>query len=144
MSAAGRVAPAVRPAHLAADFFDPEHLWEEHSPVSSVLRALHTALGDRIAERADLLIAQLTSPDPATRYDAIAMAEDIPGPLPRPVLTRLLDLLPDDWAAARMIDCGFSAWLGGRLTVAPEDTALLLDTLADHMATLRSTHGPDV
>ncbi|MFF7098433.1 HEAT repeat domain-containing protein [Streptomyces rubradiris] len=138
------VAPMVRPAHLAADFFDPEHPWEEHSPVSSVLRTLHTALGDRIAERADLLVAQLTSPDAATRYDAIAMAEDLPGPLPRPVLDRLLDLLPDDWAAARMIKRGFSAWAGGQLTVAPEDTALLLDTLADHMATLRSIHGPDV
>ncbi|WDM16016.1 HEAT repeat domain-containing protein [Streptomyces lavenduligriseus] len=138
------VAPTVRPAHLAADFFDPEHPWEEHSPVSSVLRTLHTALGNRITERADLLVAQLTSPDPATRYDAIAMAEDLPGPLPRPVLDRLLALLPDDWAAARMIKRGFSAWAGGRLTVAPEDTALLLDTLADHMATLRTTHGPDV
>ncbi|GGS10346.1 MULTISPECIES: HEAT repeat domain-containing protein [Streptomyces] len=137
------VAPAVRPAHLAAAFFDPEHPWEEHSPVSSVLRALHTALGDRIAERADLLVAQLTSPDAATRYDAIAMAEDIPGPLPSPVLTRLLDLLPDDWAAARMITRGFTG-RGSRLTVAPGDTALLLDTLADHMATLRNIHGPDV
>ncbi|MEU5083077.1 MULTISPECIES: hypothetical protein [Streptomyces] len=106
------VAPAVRPVHLAADFFDPEHPWEEHSPVSSVLRTLHTALGDRIAERADLLVAQLTSPDAATRYDAIAMAEDLPGPLPRPVLDRLLALLPDDWAAARMIKRGFSAWTG--------------------------------
>ncbi|MER7226065.1 HEAT repeat domain-containing protein [Streptomyces rubradiris] len=138
------VAPTVRPVHLAADFFDPEHPWEEHSPVSSVLRALHTALGDRIAERADLLVAQLTSPDAATRYDALAMAEDIPGPLPRPVLTHLLALLPDDWAAARMIKRGFSAWLRGRFTVAAEDTALLLDTLADHMATLRDIHGPDV
>ncbi|MDN3260780.1 hypothetical protein QWJ26_13345 [Streptomyces sp. CSDS2] len=144
-SSRGRsVAPMVRPVHLAADFFDPEHSWEEHSPVSSVLRALHTALGDRITERTDLLIAQLTSPDAATRYDAIVMAEDLPGPLPRPVLARLLDLLPDDWAATRMIKRGFSAWAGGRFTVAPEDTALLLDTLADHMATLRTTHGPDV
>ncbi|MFF9526890.1 hypothetical protein ACF1DV_33675 [Streptomyces achromogenes] len=108
------------------------------------MRTLHTALGDRIAERAELLVAQLTSPDPATRYDAIAMAEDLPGSLPRPVLARLLDLLPDDWAAACMIKRGFSGWRGGHFTVAAEDTALLLDTLADHMATLRTTHGPDV
>lgn len=138
------VAPTVRPAHLAADWFDPDHLWEEHSPVSSVLRTLHTALGDRIADRTALLVAQLTSPDAATRYDAIDMAKDLPGPLPRLVLTSLLDLLPDDWAAARIIQGGFSKRWGGRLRIAPEDTELLLDTLYDHMATLRTAYGPDV
>ncbi|MFC8368313.1 HEAT repeat domain-containing protein [Streptomyces sp. NPDC057239] len=138
------VVPTVRPAHLAADFFDPDHVWEEHSPLSSVLRALHTALGDRISDRTALLVAQLTSPDAATRYDAIAMAQDLSGPLPHPVLTRLLDLLPDDLAAAQIIRGGLSRWSGGRLTIAPEDTELLLDTLTDHMATLRTTHGPDV
>ncbi|CAL9329448.1 HEAT repeat domain-containing protein [Streptomyces sp. enrichment culture] len=137
-------APTVRPAHLAVDRFDPDHIWEEHSPLSSVLRTLHTALGDRIPDRTALLVAQLTSPDAATRYDAIAMAKDLPGPLPHPVLARLLDLLPDDLAAAQIISGGFSRWQGGQLTVAPEDTELLLDTLTDHMATLRTTHGPDV
>ncbi|MEU9204829.1 HEAT repeat domain-containing protein [Streptomyces sp. NPDC048332] len=138
------VVPTVRPAHLAAEHFDPDHPWEEHSPLSSVLRTLHTTLGDRIAERTALLVAQLTSPDAATRYDAIAMTKDLPGTLPRPVLTALLDLLPDDWAAARTIQGGFSQWFGGRLRVAPEDTELLLDTLDDYMATLRAAHGPDV
>ncbi|MEU2502351.1 MULTISPECIES: HEAT repeat domain-containing protein [Streptomyces] len=138
------VAPTVRPVHLAVDRFDPDYLWEEHSPISSVLRTLHTALGDRIADRTALLVAQLTSPDAATRYDAITMAKDLPGPLPRPVLTSLLGLLPDDWAAARIIQGGFSQWWGGRLTIAPEDTGLLLDALDDHMATLRTAYGPDV
>ncbi|MFI9213889.1 HEAT repeat domain-containing protein [Streptomyces sp. NPDC053253] len=139
------VAPAVRrPAHLATDCFDPDHPWEEHSPVSSVLRTLHTTLGDRIAERTALLVAQLTCPDAAIRYDAIAMTKDLPGTLPRPVLASLLDLLQDDWAAARIIQGGFSQWWGGRLRIAPEDTELLLDTLADHMDTLRTAHGPDV
>ncbi|MFI8370918.1 HEAT repeat domain-containing protein [Streptomyces sp. NPDC085466] len=138
------VAPTVSPAHLAADFFDPDHIWQEHSPVSSVLRTLHTVLGDRIAERSDLLVAQLSSPDTATRYDAIAMAECLPGPLPRPVLRRLLALLPDDWAAARMTRGGFSTWHGGRLRVAPEDTTLLLDTLAEYTVIQRSVHGSDV
>lgn len=138
------VAPTMHPAHLAAEHFDPDHPWEEHSPLSSVLRTLHTTLGDRIAERATLLVAQLNSPDAATRYDAIAMAKDLPGTLPRPVLTSLLDLLPDDWAAARTIQGGFSQRLGGRLRLAPEDTALLLDTLDDYLATLRAAHGPDV
>ncbi|MER6884856.1 HEAT repeat domain-containing protein [Streptomyces althioticus] len=126
------------------DRFDPDHCWEEHSPISSVLRTLHTALGDRIADRTALLVAQLTSPDAATRYDAIAMTEDLPGSLPRPVLTSLLGLLPDDWAAARVIQGGFSQWWGGWLTNAPEDTGLLLDALDDHMATLRTAYGPDV
>ncbi|MCP9985352.1 HEAT repeat domain-containing protein [Streptomyces sudanensis] len=136
--------PTVRPTHLAADFFDPDHIWEEYSPISSVVRALHTALDDRIPDRTALLVAQLTSSDAATRYDAIAMAKDLPGSLPRPVLTRLLDMLPDDLAAAQIISGGFSRWQGGRLTVASEDVELLLDALADHMAGLRTAHGPDV
>ncbi|MFF0540697.1 HEAT repeat domain-containing protein [Streptomyces coelicoflavus] len=137
-------APTVRPPHLAVERFDPDHLREEHSPLSSVLRTLHSVLGDRTADRTALLVAQLTSPDAATRYDAVAMAKDLPGPLPRPVLTSLLDLLPDDWAAVRIIQGGFSQWWGDRLTVAPGDIDLLLDTLDDHMATLRAAYGPDV
>ncbi|WP_327309096.1 HEAT repeat domain-containing protein [Streptomyces sp. NBC_01298] len=137
------VAPAVRPAHLAADFLDPGHPWKVHSPISSVLRTLHTALGDRVEHRSALLIAQLTSPDAATRYDAIAMAKDLPGSLPHPVLTHLLDLLPDDWPAAE-ITRALSKWRGGGLSIAPEDTDLLLDTLTDYTANLRTAHGPDV
>ncbi|MFE4589190.1 hypothetical protein [Streptomyces laurentii] len=133
----------VRPAHLAAEFFDPDHLWEEHSPISSALRTLHTALGDCVPERTDLLVAQLSSHDTATRYDAIAMAEDLPGPLPRPVLAGLLALLPDDWAASRMLVGGFGTSTG-RFEVAPEDTALLTGALADHLAMLRVAHGPGV
>jgi hypothetical protein len=133
----------VRPVHLAAEFFDPDHVWEEHSPISSALRTLHTALGDRVPERTDLLVAQLSSPDTATRYDAIAMAKDLPGPLPRPVLAGLLALLPDDWAASRMFMEGFGTY-NGRLEVAPEDTALFTGALADHLAMLRAAHGPDV
>ncbi|MEU1493558.1 hypothetical protein ABZ456_25305 [Streptomyces sp. NPDC005776] len=34
--------------------------------------------------------------------------------------------------------------LADRLTIAPEDTGLLLDTLDNHMATLRTAYGPDV
>ncbi|MFE4863116.1 HEAT repeat domain-containing protein [Streptomyces sp. NPDC056670] len=137
------VAPTVRPVHLAAEFIDPGHPWKVHSPISSVLRALHTALGDRVDHRGALLIAQLTSPDAATRYDAIAMAKDLPGSLPRPVLTHLLDMLPDDWAAAQ-ITCALSKWRGGGLPIAAEDTDLLLDTLTDYTANLRTTHGSDV
>ncbi|WP_392900887.1 HEAT repeat domain-containing protein [Streptomyces sp. LN699] len=137
------VAPTVRPTHLAADFVDPDHPWKVHSPISSVLRALHTALGDRVEDRTALLIAQLTSPDAATRYDAIAMAKDLPGCLPRPVLTHLLDLLPDDWAAAKITRAS-GTWLGRGLSIAPEDTDLLLDTLTNYTANLRTAHGPDV
>ncbi|MFE7547964.1 hypothetical protein [Streptomyces gardneri] len=39
---------------------------------------------------------------------------------------------------------GLSQWWGGRLRIALEDTERLLDTLADHMATLRTVHGADV
>ncbi|MEU1436373.1 hypothetical protein ABZ438_20105 [Streptomyces sp. NPDC005786] len=34
--------------------------------------------------------------------------------------------------------------MADRLTIAPEDTGLLLDTLDNHMATLRTAYGPDV
>ncbi|MFE4658858.1 HEAT repeat domain-containing protein [Streptomyces hydrogenans] len=137
------VASVIRPAHLATEHFDPDHPWEEHSPLSSVLRTLHTALGDRTAERTDLLVAQLNNPNAAIRYDAIPMTKHLPDALPRPVLTSLLNLLPDDWAAARIIQGRLSQWWSGRLQIAPEDTELLLDTLADYTATLRTAHGPD-
>ncbi|MEU0979173.1 HEAT repeat domain-containing protein [Streptomyces griseus] len=138
------VVSQVLPPHLAAERFDPDHHGEEHSPISSVLRTLHTALGELVAERTALLVAQLNSADAATRYDAIAMTKDLPGTLPRPVLTSLLGLLPDDWAAVLVIQGGFSQWWGSRLRIAPEDSELLLDAVADHMATLRITYGGDV
>ncbi|EST20512.1 HEAT repeat domain-containing protein, partial [Streptomyces roseochromogenus] len=39
-----------------------------------LLRTLHTALGDRVAERTALLRGQLTSPDPVDRCNAVWMA----------------------------------------------------------------------
>ncbi|MFI9587051.1 HEAT repeat domain-containing protein [Streptomyces sp. NPDC052236] len=135
--------PGPRPEHLAAAYFDPHHPWAEHSPISSVLRTLHTALGDRAADRATLLAEQLTSADTATRYDAIEMAMDFPGQFPRDLTLLLLDLLPDPYAASRITN-GLSRWPGGALTIAPEDTMTVCDALADYTAGQCAAHGPDV
>ncbi|MFB7611640.1 hypothetical protein [Streptomyces gardneri] len=59
---------------------------------------------DQVAEASCAVRAQHA----AIRYDAIAMTKDLPGTLPRPVLASLLVLLQDDWAAARIIQGGFS------------------------------------
>ncbi|WP_406323029.1 HEAT repeat domain-containing protein [Streptomyces sp. NBC_01637] len=135
--------PGPRAEHLAATCFDPHHPWPEHSPISSVLRSLHAALGDRAADRATLLTEQLTSADTATRYDAIEMAKDFPGSLPQDLTLLLLDLLPDPYAASRITN-GLSRWMSGALTIAPEDTTTVCDALADYTAGQRAAHGPDV
>ncbi|MFF2526605.1 hypothetical protein [Streptomyces liangshanensis] len=132
-----------RPGHLAATYADPHHPWPAHSPLSAVLRTLHAALGDRTTDRAALLAEQLTSPDAATRYDAIEMARDFPGPLPRDLVLLLLGLLPDPYAASR-ITAGLSRWLSGDLTVAPEDTSTVRDALSDYTATQRAERGAAV
>ncbi|MEU6089935.1 HEAT repeat domain-containing protein [Streptomyces sp. NPDC047085] len=41
---------------------------------ASLLRTLHTALGDRVGDRSALLTGQLTSPDPVDRCNAVWMA----------------------------------------------------------------------
>ncbi|MER7739535.1 hypothetical protein ABTX34_14615 [Streptomyces sp. NPDC096538] len=64
----------------------------------------------------------------AARYDVIAIAQDLPGPPPRPVLARLLGLFSDDSAAVQIIRGGFSRWWGGRLSIVPGDTELVLGT----------------
>ena len=135
--------PGPRPEHLAATYFDSHHPWPEHSPISSVLRTLHKALGDRAADQATLLTEQLTSLDTATRYDAIEMAKDFPSPLPRDLTLLLLNLLPDPYAASRITN-GLSRWRSGTLTIAPEDTGTVCDALAAYTAGQRAAHGPDV
>lgn len=136
---------STRPEHLAANHFDRQHHWPEHSPVSSVIRALHVALGDRVHDRAALLAEQLTSSDIATRYDAVEMAKDFPGPLPRDLTLLVLRLLlPDDPYIAGRITHGLSRWWGSALSVALEDTATACDALAAYVATQRGEHGPDV
>ncbi|MEU6011083.1 hypothetical protein [Streptomyces sp. NPDC047453] len=80
----GRDTPpsSTRPEHLAATYRDRHYIWPEHSPVSSVVRALLAALGERATDRAALLAEQLTSSDTGTRYDAVEMARIFPARCP--------------------------------------------------------------
>ncbi|WP_318212266.1 HEAT repeat domain-containing protein [Streptomyces sp. SJL17-1] len=67
------------PPHIAAAFEDLERHSRLHAPTTSLLRTFHGVLDHRVPERTLLLTAQLRSPDPATRYDAIRMAQDLIG-----------------------------------------------------------------
>ncbi|MFC9705223.1 HEAT repeat domain-containing protein [Streptomyces sp. NPDC056943] len=67
------------PPHIAAAFEDLERHNRLHAPTTSLLRTFHGVLDHRVPERTLLLTAQLRSPDPATRYDAIRMAQDLIG-----------------------------------------------------------------
>ena len=49
-------------------------LWPSDEEGSQLLRTLHTALDDRVADRTALLDGQLTSPDPSDRCNAVWMA----------------------------------------------------------------------
>ncbi|MFF1795374.1 HEAT repeat domain-containing protein [Kitasatospora sp. NPDC058263] len=62
---------------LAAIFDDLDRHGRIHAPTTELLTTLHRALDARVPERTALLIAQLRSPDRATRHDAITMTWDL-------------------------------------------------------------------
>ncbi|MFD3657804.1 HEAT repeat domain-containing protein [Streptomyces sp. NPDC058620] len=64
------------PPQIAAAFADMERHNRIHAPTTGLLRTFHRVLDHRLPERTALLTEQLRSPDPATRYDAIRMAQD--------------------------------------------------------------------
>ncbi|MGW9448577.1 HEAT repeat domain-containing protein [Streptomyces sp. NPDC055632] len=64
------------PGYVAAAFADLERHGRVHA-TTPLLTAFHTALGTRVEDRTALLSAQLRSPDPGTRYDAIDMARSL-------------------------------------------------------------------
>lgn len=88
------------PAHIAAVFADLERHGRRHAATTPLLTAFHTALDTRAEDRTALLTEQLRSPDPGTRYDAIAMARSLITSLrgEHTALVRLIAdcLLPDD------------------------------------------------
>ncbi|MFJ5741044.1 HEAT repeat domain-containing protein [Streptomyces microflavus] len=67
------------PPQIAAAIEDLERHGRVHAPTTSLLKALHTLLGDRVLERTALLAEQLCSADPGVRYDAISMARELMG-----------------------------------------------------------------
>ncbi|MFF5639515.1 HEAT repeat domain-containing protein [Streptomyces sp. NPDC012825] len=65
------------PGYVTAAFADLERHGRVHAATTPLLTAFHTALDTRARDRTALLTAQLRSPDPGTRYDAIAMARSL-------------------------------------------------------------------
>ncbi|MEV7546613.1 HEAT repeat domain-containing protein [Streptomyces sp. NPDC089915] len=128
------------PPQIAAAFEDLDRRGRVHAPTTTLLRTFHTVLDDRVAERADLLAAQLGSPDPAIRYDAVAMARNLIGSWrgDHTALVTLLArcLLPrDPYTTAAAAEC-----LGSLGPVAEPAREALADCVAGH----RAAHGPDV
>ncbi|MFJ8163670.1 HEAT repeat domain-containing protein [Streptomyces sp. NPDC096136] len=128
------------PPQIAAAFEDLDRHGRVHAPTTTLLRTFHTVLDDRVAERTALLTAQLGSPDPATRYDAIAMAKDLIGSWrgDHTALVALVAqcLLPrDPYTTAAAAEC-----LGSLGPVAEPAREALADCVAGH----RDAHGPDV
>ncbi len=65
------------PPQVTAAFEDLDRHGRLHAPTTTLLRTFHTVLDTRVPERTALLTEQLSSPDPAIRYDAIRMAQDL-------------------------------------------------------------------
>lgn len=78
-SPAAETASPDTPPQIAAAFADMERHNRVHAPTTALLRTFHKVLDHRVPERTTLLTEQLRSPDPATRYDAIRMAQELIG-----------------------------------------------------------------
>ncbi|MFJ1569718.1 hypothetical protein ACIOG8_36830 [Streptomyces erythrochromogenes] len=65
------------PGHVAAAFADLARRGRVHAPTTSLLVTFHEALDARVEDRTALLCEQLRSPDAATRYDAIDVADGL-------------------------------------------------------------------
>lgn len=128
------------PPQIAAAFADLERGNRVPSPTTSLVRTFHTTLDARLPERAALLAEQLSSPDRATRYDAIRMTQDLITAWrgDHTLLVHLLAqcLLPEDpYTSAAAAEC-----LGSLVPVSePAREALATYIDAHHTA-----HGLDV
>ncbi|MEU6878856.1 HEAT repeat domain-containing protein [Streptomyces sp. NPDC046712] len=128
------------PPHIAAAFEDLERHSRVHAPTTSLLGTFHAALDASVPKRTALLTAQLRSPDPATRYDAIRMTQDLilawRGDHTDLVLLLADCLRPDDpYTAAAAAESLKS------LVPVSEPAR---EALAAYVAAHRSAHGPDV
>ncbi len=128
------------PPQVAAAFEDLERHNRVHAPTTSLLSTFHAVLDDRVPERTALLTEQLRSPDPATRHDAIRMAQDLVtawrGDHTGLVMLLADCLLPEDpYTAAAAAES-----LGSLVPVSEPARA----SLASYVAAQRAAHGPDV
>ncbi|MEU2600762.1 hypothetical protein ABZ669_27030 [Streptomyces hirsutus] len=128
------------PPQIVAAFADMERHNRLHAPTTPLLRTLHRVLDHRVPERTTLLTEQLRSPDPATRFDAIGMAQDLIGSW-RGNHVRLVTLiaeclLPED----PYTSVAAAETLGSLVPV----TDVAREALAALVAAHRTAHGPDV
>ncbi|MGW4651992.1 HEAT repeat domain-containing protein [Kitasatospora sp. NPDC004289] len=129
------------PPQIAAVFAELDRRGRVHAPTTDVLTALHRILDSRVTERAALLTAQLTAPDAATRYDAVAMAADLIGTW-RGDHTHLVALIADRLSADDPYTSAEAAQTLGRLPAALAESAR--EPLAALVEAQRTAHGPEV
>lgn len=67
------------PPFVAAAFEDLDRKNRRYALTTDLLRTLHKLLGARVSQRTDLLVEQLSSPEPGVRLDAIRMTGDLVG-----------------------------------------------------------------
>lgn len=128
------------PPQIAAAFADLERHGRVHAPTTPLLVTFHAALDIRLPERTALLTAQLRSPDPATRYDAIDMTRSLISSW-RGDHTHLVVLLADCLLPLDPYTAAAAAESLGSLTAVAEPAR---EALAAHVSAHRTAHGPDV
>ncbi|MEV7523545.1 HEAT repeat domain-containing protein [Streptomyces sp. NPDC091371] len=128
------------PPQIAAAFEDLARHNRVHAPTTSLLNTFHEVLNARVPARTAVLTEQLRSPDPATRYDAIRMTQNLVtgwrGDHTGLVML-LADLLQldDPYTAAAAGEC-----LGSLVPVCEPAR----EALAAYVAAHRTAYGPDV
>ncbi|MFF4244689.1 HEAT repeat domain-containing protein [Streptomyces sp. NPDC001822] len=126
------------PGHIAAAFADLERDGRVHAATTPLLLTFHTALGTRAEGRTALLIEQLGSPDPGTRYDAIGMARSLITSL-RGDHTGLVRLLGDCLLPRDSYTAAAAAGALGSLATLAEPAR---EALAAYVTAHRTTHRP--
>ncbi|MGW1963603.1 HEAT repeat domain-containing protein [Streptomyces sp. NPDC001935] len=127
------------PGPIAAAFADLERNGRVHAPTTPLLVAFHAALGARVEDRTALLAEQLCSPDPGTRYDAIAMARALITSM-RGEHTRLVRLIGDCLLPRDSYTAAAAAEALAALAALAEPAR---EALAVYVTDHRTTHRPD-
>ncbi|MFC8492036.1 HEAT repeat domain-containing protein [Streptomyces sp. NPDC057235] len=136
------------PGFVTAAFADLERHGRLHAATTPLLTAFHAALDTRARDRTALLTAQLRSPDPGARYDAIDMARELITSLrgDHTALVRLIGdlLLPTDpytaAAAAEALGSLHTLAEPAREALAAYVTAHRPDAWASPHRTVRRAH----
>ncbi|WP_331738475.1 HEAT repeat domain-containing protein [Embleya sp. NBC_00896] len=128
------------PPQVVAAFDHLERSTRVYAYTTRTLRTLHEALAESVAPRTELLAAQLRSPDPGSRLDAIRMSGDL-----------MKDWRGDHTPLVLLV----AEQLGARDREVAAEAAAVLDachaiagqareTLGAHVAAQRAEHGPNV